>query len=441
MSATGSYGDHPTKYADQNDLDFYANFRQETWSQLDESGRQELLQEAVNRSAAQHGELGSCKVVFADLKPGTCGVQSGDTIKLNREMYVNDRQVRVVNGEEMYQPLADSNMRALTTVFHEDEHAYQNQVTAGLIPAEDAEAARQYASNDFTNVILMDESGDIKVGNTYLQGLSETPDHNTGYILYYLQSSERDAHKFSEEKTAAIMNALEEKFGSELSFEAYKIELEANGYDSTLTYAQELTQIPDIEQEINKSLMNHYYGTNEPVNPYVEALVQKEMILSHDAMVRHQNELEQDTEHANEENTAKEPATETVETDESPKADSEVSNEEETENTEETAEAIDGSGDAISNEDAGVTLDGGVEDTADTVEEGSVLDNVIEGLNGIADETENDALDGGIGDDGNGIGDDDSGGVEDDDGGVEDDDGGVDDDDGGIDGDDDGGIE
>ena len=410
MKATGSYGDHPTQYSGLSDLEFYANFRHETWSNLDEDGRRELLQEAVNRSAAQHGELGSCKVEFADLKDGTCGVQSGDTIKLNREMYVNDRQVRTVNGEKMYQPLADSNMRALTTVFHEDEHAYQNQATAGLIPVSDVEAVRQYASNDFTNVILMDESGDIQVGNTYLQGVSETPDSNIGYILYYFQSSERDAHKFSEEKTVEVMNALEEKYGSELSFDAYRTELEANGYASTLAYAQELTQVPDIEQEINKSLMNHYYGTNEPVNPYVEALVQQEMVLSHEAMVRHQEEQaqqqeqEQEAEQPHEENESKQPAIETENANEADKVDSGVSNEEETKTTMETA-----------------------------------ADNVEAGLNGIVGETENSAVDNGIEDNDNGIEDDD-GGVEDDDGGIDDDDGGIDDDDGGID-DDDGGIE
>ena len=281
MSASGPYGYHPTSYAGLTDEAFYDNFRYEAWSKLDEAGRQELLQEAVNRSAAAHGELGSCKVIFDDLGPTTAGVQSGDTIRLNREMYVNERQQVQYKGNTYTHPVGGANMRALTTALHEDEHAYQNQVTAGLIPAKDAMAANEYASNDFTNVVVQDANGNPRVGNTYLRG--ETPGP-TGYVLYYFQSSERDAHKFSEEKASAIMADLQARHGLEPSFMSFRSELESNGYAATLDYAQKLTGEANVEGEINKSLMNHYYGTNMPVEPRIEALVSNEMILSHDAM-------------------------------------------------------------------------------------------------------------------------------------------------------------
>ncbi len=57
---------------------------------LGEGNRQQLLQETVNRSASAKGELGACEVRFSNLDSSTLGVQNGNTIEMNRSVFVND---------------------------------------------------------------------------------------------------------------------------------------------------------------------------------------------------------------------------------------------------------------------------------------------------------------------------------------------------------------
>lgn len=273
MSAAG-YGEHPTIYHALSDMDMYAMYRRETWLALDETHRQQLLQETVNRAAEQNGELGSCRVVFADLEPGVAGEQSGSEIRVSREMFALDQRTVTYGDRTITRTLGASNLDALTTVLHEDQHAYQNQIIRGEIPAPDEALRQEYTANNFDLVTLPGADGTVQPGYTYLQG--STPGE-TGYLMYYLQSTERDAHRFSEEKTAWVISELEQRYGTEPSFEEYRRDLAVNGFDATMARAREVLQNENAEREVNQSLMNHYYGTEKPVSPQIESLVSQEM--------------------------------------------------------------------------------------------------------------------------------------------------------------------
>ena len=282
MSDTYGYGSHPTSLMGLSDGELYAMYRGENWFSMDEFARLELLQETVNRAASQNGELGSCRVEFVKMDHNTAGRQYGDVIQLNREMYVDDLRLANYNGQLIQTPLQDSNLHALTTVLHEDQHAYQNQIINGVIQASDSSVRQEYAANNFGVVQVLQNDGLLRTGSTYLSG--NTP--GVGYYLYYFQSTERDAHRFSEEKTAYIMDYLTTEYGNEPSFYMYRTELRANGYDATVSKAKEIFGDINIDHEINQSLMNHYYHTFEPVNAQINALVQVEMINSYEAMMR-----------------------------------------------------------------------------------------------------------------------------------------------------------
>lgn len=272
-----AYGNHPTIYGNLSDDALYAMYRRESWLGLDESARQQLLQETVNRAALANGEEGACRVVFADLPDGVAGEQSGDEIRLDRNRYVNDMAVTEYNGEIYTMELEDSNMQALTTVLHEDIHAWQNQLIDGTIECDDPALLAEYQANNFDIALVQKSDGTYALGQQYLQGQSE----NGGYYLYYLQSTERDAHRLSEAKTQSIMQALEEKYGTEPSFELYRQNLKENGYDAVLKKAQENFGALTVEKDINTTLKNHYHGTDTPVtSAEVEAAVKEEMVLS-----------------------------------------------------------------------------------------------------------------------------------------------------------------
>ena len=290
MSERG-YGSHPTIYGNLSDGQLYQMYRSEIWKGLNEDNRQQLLQETVNRSALEHGEIGACKVVFShDLDVGTDGQQSGNTILMDYEKFVNDREVRIYNEKEIYHDVIDSNMQALTTAFHEDEHAYQNQVIEGLIPGDAEETIKEYKANDFTPAVIKQDNS-IHIGSQYLNGISN-------YYLYYLQSTERDAFRNSEDKAAKVMEYLKEQYGEEKSFEVYRAGLQAKGFEAVLKEAQQYFQNENIEKDINQTLMNQYYTTNEPVDSVTMSAVKREMILSYQHQMRNsmKNDSEKDVE-------------------------------------------------------------------------------------------------------------------------------------------------
>ena len=282
-----AYGNNPTSLGHLSNHELFSMYRGESWSAMKENARLELLQETVNRSAAANGEIGSCKVSFSkDLPHYVAGVQSGDEIQLNYDMFVNDTEKVNYNGHVIDRAVTDSNMKALETVLHEDIHAWQNQCTDGTIKCNNEALLREYASNNGDLSVIDKPDGTVAVGQQYMRG-----EGYNGYYMYYLQSSERDAHKFSEERTMQIMDYLESQYGTEPSFQAYRQDVAENGYNAVLEQAKIAMNNEFVEEDINTTLMNQYYGTNDPVHSReTEEAVKQEMVLSFEKTLQEQQE-------------------------------------------------------------------------------------------------------------------------------------------------------
>lgn len=250
-------------------------FRESTYSKLSEDCKLDLLQETVNRDAAERGMVEAPKVTFSDLPHDISGQAANNCIELNREMFVDGKQSFQYNGETITRDLEDANMQALTTAIHENVHCYQDQVNSGLIECEDQNLAMQYKANDFTLSSVNTKDG-TKIGSQYLTGETKN-----GYYMYYFQATERDAYKLSETKAQSIMQQLSEKYGTEKSFEAFERSLAANGYNVTEKTANELFQNPNFEKDVNMTLMNQYYGTDFKVDENTEKAVKDEMVESY----------------------------------------------------------------------------------------------------------------------------------------------------------------
>ena len=269
---------HPTMFKSYNDRDLYGLFRKEVWSGLNEENRRQLLQETVNRAASSMGGNGSCEVRFADLSPRENGKQSGDVILLNRQYFANDKRELNYGGHLISEDFPHSNYMALQTALHENLHDWQNQVIEGTIQIPDKSLRDEYCANNFTESEIIDANGIKREGSHYLNGMTD----DYGYYLYYLQSTERDAHKYSELQAEAIMNQNLHNFGPDNSAEEFKEEIKMNGYEATLENAKEAFGNENIEKEINNTLKNHYYGTSDAVNPTIEKIVNNEMAESYD---------------------------------------------------------------------------------------------------------------------------------------------------------------
>lgn len=274
----GAYGVHPTRYGNLSNDQLYAMFRESTYSKLGESEKLELLQETVNRDALEKGEVGAPEVRFADLPANESGNAANGVINVNRDMAVNGMQSFEYNGQTIQHLISDYNVQSLNTVLHENTHCFQDQIIDGTITIEDAQKTAEYQANSFTSSAVL-QDGRYQLGSQYLIG--ETPN---GYYCYYFQSTERDAFLGAEERTAAILSGLTEKYGTEPSFEAYAKSVESTGYHATEREAIDRFQNPNFVRDLNQTLQNQYFGTNVPVDKNTEAAVKAEMIATHKSL-------------------------------------------------------------------------------------------------------------------------------------------------------------
>lgn len=274
----GAYGVHPTRYGNLSNDQLYAMFRESTYSKLEENEKVDLLQETVNRDALEKGEVGAPEVRFADLPANESGNAANGVINVNRNMAVNGTQSFEYNGQTIQHSISDYNVQSLNTVLHENTHCFQDQIIDGTITIEDAQKTAEYQANSFTSSAVL-QDGRYQLGSQYLIG--ETAN---GYYCYYFQSTERDAFLGAEERTAAILRGLTEKYGTEPSFEAYAKSVESTGYHATEREAIERFQNPNFVRDLNQTLQNQYFGTNVPVDKNTEAAVKAEMIATHKSL-------------------------------------------------------------------------------------------------------------------------------------------------------------
>lgn len=274
----GAYGVHPTRYGNLSNDQLYAMFRESTYSKLEENEKLDLLQETVNRDALEKGEVGAPEVRFADSPANESGNAANGVINVNRNMAVNGTQSFEYNGQTIQHSISDYNVQSLNTVLHENTHCFQDQIIDGTITIEDAQKTAEYQANSFTSSAVL-QDGRYQLGSQYLIG--ETAN---GYYCYYFQSTERDAFLGAEERTAAILRGLTEKYGTEPSFEAYAKSVESTGYHATEREAIERFQNPNFVRDLNQTLQNQYFGTNVPVDKNTEAAVKAEMIATHKSL-------------------------------------------------------------------------------------------------------------------------------------------------------------
>ncbi len=275
----------PVDYGKLTDDQLYANFRASSWNKLDDNARQALLQEVVNRSARAHGEQGVCQVAWDPNIGGALAAQRGSTIAINPD-YLS---AGAVKGD------AAQSWEALESVLHEDEHAYQYQVCDGRIPNADPALRRQYQANNFDVTMITDAGGVTKPGLQYIA--AEENGGEANYLLYYLQSTERDAHRISQEKTQAILARqeqliLEEKQQGLISPEdakvdeeaaaEYRRQVQANGYEAMVQEANDFFFTTNFEEDLNTALTNNYYGENKPLHdPSIQQIADAAMVRSY----------------------------------------------------------------------------------------------------------------------------------------------------------------
>lgn len=247
-----------------SDLNLYSGFVHNNWNKMTASDRLALLQAVADKQA--NGRY-AVNVSFKDMDCHTSGYQTGNNIYLNRDMFVNDKISYDYNNKLIEYSLQDSNWQALETVLHEERHIYQDMVSNGVIKAT-TELKETFDANGFTVTDI-----DGQRGSQYMLG-------ENNYAMYYLNPTELDAYKTSQDKTEQIIAMLKNNDLNDPSADLYLNKLENNGYKAQLSKFIQDYDNTNIDKEVEQILKNTYYGTNIAVDKKIENEVKKEMIES-----------------------------------------------------------------------------------------------------------------------------------------------------------------
>lgn len=273
------YSQPKTQYALTSDSALKDMFHHDTWVTLNESQRLDLLQEVVNREVEKSGGKYFCRVNFSDLPSNIAGEQRGSMIFLNRQMYVEDQLTEEYNGRVITYNLSDSNYNAYETVLHEHQHVKQDMIAMGVVPS-DPLTREVFLSNSFT---ASDVDG--ARGSQYMFGV-------THYSLYYLNPTELDAYKTSQEATRKLVAEHVEKYGEDFSSSHYVSYLSKNGYEAKLDEYRVLYANDQIEKEVENVLINQHTNSSLPVDSQIEKIVKNEMVKSGALLYANKSEKE-----------------------------------------------------------------------------------------------------------------------------------------------------
>lgn len=246
------------------DESMYSGFIHGNWQNMNEAERLSLLQDVANQQAdGQYTVI----VSFKDMACNICGYQSGNRIYLNRDMFARDKMVCSYNGKEIEYALQDSNWQALETVLHEGRHVYQDMVSAGIVKT-DASVKEVFDANGFTVTTVNGQRA-----SQYMFG-------KNNYAMYYLNPTELDAYKTSQDKTEQIITELKNRNFKDLTADLYLDKTKVTGYKAQLSKFIEAYNNENIAGEVEQVLKNAYYGTDATVDEKIKNEVHSEMIES-----------------------------------------------------------------------------------------------------------------------------------------------------------------
>lgn len=251
--------------SDVNNYSLYSRFLKDNWCNLNESERLNLLQEVADIQAYEYGGRYSVVVSFENMGNHISGYQIGNQIKLNRNMFVNDKLVESYNGRQIEFDLVDSNWQALETVLHEGRHVFQDNAVKGVVPCSKA-LKDVFAANCFTVTIV-----DGERASQYMLG-------ENNYALYYLNPTELDAYRISQQKTQQIISGLQILGLEDKSIETYIRNLHNNGYEAKLDRFRNEFDNQNVDKEVENVLVNIYYGKDTCVDKVIEGCVKRDMV-------------------------------------------------------------------------------------------------------------------------------------------------------------------
>lgn len=240
-----------------NAMELMAMYRDGRFEQLSRSQKIHLLQKTVSWDAAKRGMKRIPRVELIEHEKGTNGQCIDGKIQMDEGLVMRKNCV----------------WQILQALFHENIHAWQEQVIDGTIGVSDELLKQEYLANRIDDTAVK-KDGKWYMGCLYLKG-------ETSYYLYYFQATERDARRGAQQRTTSILESLSEIYGPQKSWIEYQEYLKEYGYEVMEKEAIEKYQNPDFVRDLNRVLLNQNLGIYLEVDEKTEAAVKEEMIATY----------------------------------------------------------------------------------------------------------------------------------------------------------------
>lgn len=226
---------YPTRYSGLSDREVNELYRFDTWSDLSPEERNDALQELENRAAQKLGNQ-SCEVCTEEMNGSIYGYYCKGRIYINVSLVIDnvlhyeDPQGNIIE----YTP-ADINAQMMDTIYHENYHAYQDDVIHNRLEYENQDEAALWRANE-DMYISSSENG----------------------ILYRIQSQERTAFAQGELQTSAAFEEIEAKYGVDAGYQEYYTFIKEDSYENILLEAKENYDDENIQETLDHYMISSY---------------------------------------------------------------------------------------------------------------------------------------------------------------------------------------
>ena len=235
-----------TIFSTYSDAQLYELFSAENWhsDQMTDEQRQQALQELSDRTADANGTSRPDVELSQETDPYGAFNNSKSVISLNEDFINKGVYEDVESGKSI--PIKASNLHAMATVFHENEHAHQWE----FIQAEDKEGEELRRQLDMRANL-----------HNYIQP-------ETDLDLYRIQISEREANEAGDRKTMEAMKLVAQNHDGQpdRNMKDYA-GFTDKSYQDSLANAQYRYNDSNIEQTMQRAMNDlEYHNRSIPEN-------------------------------------------------------------------------------------------------------------------------------------------------------------------------------
>ena len=237
-----------TRYEAATEEDLQDLFHSAHWDAMTPAERLDACQEVANRDAASMG-MEPVEVVSRPMTGAQYGAYDPNTRQLAINSHVLE-EGQLVNRDGQAITAPGANAETLDTVFHENSHAYDQQLREAVEAQQDGLPCNQ-------EIIAHAQANHIDIDTLRASDTLYIPDG----CSYDLQYCEAKAFNAGETKTADCFASSTSRLGEDAAYTAYRDNLALRGgFHESLSEMRDVYQDANFDKTLNEQISSRYYA-------------------------------------------------------------------------------------------------------------------------------------------------------------------------------------